>query len=115
MTLETRQNEKRLFKEVAMNLSPVYDAWQERTLAKGISLGREEGISLGREQGIPFGQLELLKRQLTAKFDRISPQKLASLDSLNSEQLSSLAIALLSFGEMADFDRWLESNCIKGG
>jgi predicted transposase YdaD len=109
MTLETRQNEKRLFKEVAMNLSPVYDAWQERTLAKG----REEGISLGREQGIPFGQLELLKRQLMAKFDRISPQKLASLDSLNSEQLSSLAIALLSFGELADFDRWLETNGIE--
>jgi hypothetical protein len=105
MTLETRQNEKRLFKEVAMNLSPVYDAWQERTLAKG--------ISLGREQGIPFGQLELLKRQLTAKFDRISPPKLASLDSLNSEQLSSLAIALLSFSELADFDRWLETNGIE--
>jgi Domain of unknown function (DUF4351) len=119
MTLETRQNENRLFKEVAMNLSPVYDAWQEKTLAQGreqgISLGREQGISLGREQGIPFGQLELLKRQLTAKFDRIPPQKLSSLDSLNSEQLASLAIALLSFTEMADFDRWLESNCIEGG
>jgi hypothetical protein len=105
MTLETRQNENRLFKEVVMNLSPVYDAWQEKTLAQG----REQGISLG----IPFGQLELLKRQLMAKFDRISSQKLASLDSLNSEQLSSLAIALLSFGELADFDRWLETNGIE--
>jgi hypothetical protein len=121
MTLETRQNENRLFKEVVMNLSPVYDAWQEKTLAQGreqgISLGREQGISLGREQGIslgiPFGQLELLKQQLTAKFDRISSPKLASLDSLNSEQLSSLAIALLSFGELADFDRWLETNDIE--
>jgi hypothetical protein len=82
-----------------------------------VSLGREQGISLGREQGIslgiPFGQLELLKQQLTAKFDRISSPKLASLDSLNSEQLSSLAIALLSFGELADFDRWLETNGIE--
>jgi hypothetical protein len=78
MTLETRQNENRLFKEVVMNLPPVYGA-------------------------------------LTAKFDRISPQKLASLDPINSEQLSSLAIALLSFTEMTDFDRWLESNCIEGG
>jgi Domain of unknown function (DUF4351) len=32
---------------------------------------------------------------------------------LNSEQLSSLAIALLSFDKMADFDRWLESNGIE--
>jgi Domain of unknown function (DUF4351) len=106
MNLQARRNESRLFKEVAMNLSPVYDEWREKT----VSEGREQGISLGREQGIPFGQLELLKRQLTAKFDRLSPQILEPLDRLNSEQLSELAIALLSFGELADFDRWLQAN-----
>jgi Domain of unknown function (DUF4351) len=102
MSLQARQNESRLFKEVAMNLSPVYDEWKEKTIA--------QGISLGREQGIPFGQLDLLKRQLTAKFDRLPPQALEPLDRLGSEQLSALAIALLSFGELADFDRWLQEN-----
>jgi Domain of unknown function (DUF4351) len=110
MTLETRQNENRLFKEVVMNLSPVYDAWQEKTLAQG----REQGRAQGREQGIslgkPMGQVEVLQRQLTAKLDRISPKKLALIDQLNSEQLSSLAIALLSFDKMADFDAWLTMN-----
>jgi flagellar biosynthesis/type III secretory pathway protein FliH len=114
MSLQARQNESRLFKEVAMNLSPVYDEWKEKTIAlgreQGLSLGREQGLSLGREQGIPFGQIDLLKRQLTAKFDRLSPQALEPLDRLGSEQLSALAIALLSFGELADFDRWLQEN-----
>jgi Domain of unknown function (DUF4351) len=96
MNLQARQNESRLFKEVVMNLSPVYDEWREKTIAEG------------RKQGIPFGQLELLKRQLTAKFDRLSPQILEPLDRLNSQQLSELAIALLSFGELADLDRWLQ-------
>jgi flagellar biosynthesis/type III secretory pathway protein FliH len=112
MNLQARQNESRLFREVVMNLSPVYDEWREKTVSEGreqgISLGREQGISLGRKQGIPFGQLELLKRQLTAKFDRLSPQRLEPLDRLNSKQLSELAIALLSFGELADLDRWLQ-------
>jgi Domain of unknown function (DUF4351) len=102
MSLQARQNESRLFKEVVMNLSPVYDEWREKTIA--------EGISLGREQGIPFGQLELLKRQLTAKLDRLSPQALEPLDRLNSEQLSELSIALLSFGELADLEQWLQAN-----
>ncbi len=97
-----------------MNLSPVYDEWREKTIAEGreqgMSLGREQGMSLGREQGIPFGQLALLKRQLTAKLDRLSPQALEPLDRLNSEQLSELSIALLSFGERADLDRWLQVN-----
>jgi flagellar biosynthesis/type III secretory pathway protein FliH len=98
MNLQARQNENRLFKEIVMNLSPVYDQWREKTVAEG------------REQGIPLGQLELLKRQLAAKFDRLSPQTLEPLDRLNSEQLSELAIALLSFGERADLDRWLQAN-----
>jgi flagellar biosynthesis/type III secretory pathway protein FliH len=102
MSLQARQNESRLFKEVAMNLSPVYDEWKEKTIA--------QGISLGREQGIPFGQIDLLKRQLTAKFNRLPTQALEPLDRLGSEQLSALAIALLSFGELADFDRWLQEN-----
>jgi Domain of unknown function (DUF4351) len=130
MSLQARQNESRLFKEVAMNLSPVYDEWKEKTIAEGreqglslgreqglslgreqgLSLGREQGLSLGREQGIPFGQLDLLKRQLTAKFDRLSPQALEQLDRLDFEQSSALAIALLSFSELADFDRWLQEN-----
>jgi hypothetical protein len=118
MSLQARQNESRLFKEVAMNLSPVYDEWKEKTIAEGISLGRaqvfdelrEKAIVEGREQGIPFGQIDLLKCQLTAKFDRLPPQALEPLDRLGSEQLSALAIALLSFGELADFDRWLQEN-----
>jgi Domain of unknown function (DUF4351) len=100
MNLQARQNENRLFKEIVMNLSPVYDQWREKTVAEG------------REQGIPLGQLKLLKRQLAAKFDRLSPQTLEPLDRLNSEQLSELAIALLSFGERADLDRWLQANGI---
>jgi hypothetical protein len=59
MSLQARQNESRLFKEVAMNLSPVYDEWKEKTIA--------QGISLGREQGIPFGQIEMLPKNWTGR------------------------------------------------
>jgi Domain of unknown function (DUF4351) len=54
----------------------------------------------------------VLKQQLAAKFDR-SPQSLNRLDRLDSEQLSSLSIALLSFGELADFERWLRANGVE--
>jgi Domain of unknown function (DUF4351) len=116
MTLQARQNESRLFREVAMNLSPVYDEWREKTIAEGreqgVSLGREQGLFLGREQGIPIGQLNLLKRQLGAKFG-LSAQSLVRLDRLDSEQLLSLSVALLSFGERADFERWLRTNGVE--
>jgi hypothetical protein len=111
MTLQARQNESRLFREVAMNLSPVYDEWREKTLAEGreqgisqgISLGREQGISLGREQG----QLGLLKQQLVVKFTPVPDRILSQVDRLSSENLTELAIALLSFERVADLAGWL--------
>jgi predicted transposase YdaD len=115
MTLQARQNESRLFREVAMNLSPVYDEWREKTLAEGreqgISLGREQGISLGREQGISLGreqgQVGLVKQLLAVKFTQISDRTLAQIDRLPSEKLTELAIALLSFERVGDLEGWL--------
>ncbi len=101
MTLQARQNESKLFKEVAMNLSPVYDKWREKTLAEGISLGREQG------------QVGLLKQLLTAKFGTMSDHALAQVDRLSTDKLTELAIALLSFGELADFERWLQTNAME--
>lgn len=58
--------------------------------------------------GKPIGQVEVIKRQLAAKFGQTSSPALNRIDQLSAEQLEALSVALLSFGQLADFEQWLQ-------
>jgi predicted transposase YdaD len=47
--------------------------------------------------------------QLYRKFGQLSPQQQTRIQSLSSDRLQVLGLALLDFTEMANLDHWLEA------
>ena len=46
---------------------------------------------------------------LSHRFGEVSPEKQAQIQQLSASQLTKLAIALLEFSSLQDFDLWLQT------
>ncbi len=82
-----RQEER----ELLMNLSPAYLAWEERTLKEGIQLGEQRGIQLGKQEGIQLGEqraIQQVARNLLAT--GMDPAQIAAVTGLTLEQIRQL-------------------------
>lgn len=65
--------------------------------------GFERGIQTGRQEG----ELALILRQLTRRFDRLPESLQSQIEALSLSQLESLGDALLDFTSLADLQEWL--------
>jgi predicted transposase YdaD len=65
--------------------------------------GFERGIQTGRQEG----ELALILRQLTRRFDRLPESLQSQIEALSLPQLESLGDALLDFTSLADLQEWL--------
>ncbi len=77
-----------------------------------LSLAKREGREEGREEGITQGILQgeriLLLRQLERRFGTVSLEAIALIETLNSQQLESLAEAIWDFNTREDLLSWLQ-------
>jgi predicted transposase YdaD len=65
--------------------------------------GFERGIQAGRQEG----ELALILRQLTRRFDRLPESLESQIEALSLSQLESLGDALLDFTSLNDLQEWL--------
>jgi hypothetical protein len=65
--------------------------------------GFERGIQTGRQEG----ELALILRQLTRRFDRLPESLQSQIEALSLSQLESLGDALLDFTSLTDLQEWL--------
>lgn len=102
ISLSIGQNLDNERREIAMNLTPVYEQWLKDTLQEGERKGRLEGR---QEEGLNF-----VLRQLTRRIGTISPEIRDQLCTLSIAQLEDLGDALLDFSQGSDLDCWLKAN-----
>ncbi|NJM65197.1 MAG: DUF4351 domain-containing protein [Acaryochloris sp. RU_4_1] len=106
ISLSVRQNLDRTQRELAMNLTPVYEQWRQETLQEGRQEGRQEGILEGqRNEGLSF-----VLRLLTRRFGSIPSETEAHIQSLSLSQIEELGEALLDFSQPSDLDEWIKSH-----
>ena len=86
---------RRVFREGMMRESVIY----QEILHEGEEKGREEGRQLG--------QRALISLQLEQRVGLLSEAQRDRISSLNLDQLTALAIALLNFSTPDDLDAWL--------
>ncbi|KOR27886.1 hypothetical protein TI04_12315, partial [Achromatium sp. WMS2] len=73
-------------------LTPLEETQAYKELvAKGEARGRQFGLIEGEAKGKTEGQLELLKRQITRKFGKLSTSTLEKLDAATPDQLGAWA------------------------
>ena len=65
---------------------------------------------IGLEKGRQEGQTRIVRRQLERRWGSLSATTEQALRALSSEQLESLAEALLDFNSLADLETWLKSH-----
>jgi predicted transposase YdaD len=65
--------------------------------------GFERGTQTGRQEG----ELALILRLLTRRFDRLPESLQSQIEALPLSQLESLGDALLDFTNLADLQEWL--------
>jgi hypothetical protein len=82
--------------QLMVRLSQAYLEWEQRTEQRGRQEGRQEEAR------------SLLLRQLAQKVGALPDRLSEQISTLNLEQLESLAMALLNFSTLADFEHWLE-------
>jgi hypothetical protein len=101
ISLSMGQNLDNERREIAMNLTPVYEQWLKDTLQEGERKGRQKGR---QEEGLNF-----VLRQLTRRIGAIAPDTQAQLRSLSITRLEDLGEALLDFSQVSDLEDWLKS------
>jgi predicted transposase YdaD len=69
--------------------------------------GREEGRKEGREEGVEEATFNLVMRQLSKRFGKISPKIRGSVAGLSLHILEELSEALLDFNNVDDLLAWL--------
>lgn len=69
--------------------------------------GREEGRKEGREEGLEEATFNLVMRQLSKRFGKISPKIRGSVAGLSLHILEELSEALLDFNNVDDLLAWL--------
>lgn len=76
--------------------------------------GREEGKEEGREEGRIEGRIEgekrLLLQQLERRFGELTPEAIALIEGLNSENLERLGEAMWDFNARDDLLNWLQEH-----
>jgi predicted transposase/invertase (TIGR01784 family) len=70
---------------------------------------RTEAIQEGRQEGRQQGEADLVIRQLTRRFGKLSDYQVEKIQQLSVPQLEELGEALLDFGGMSDLDVWLST------
>jgi len=93
ISLGTVQNISEDERELAMNLTPVYEEWRLKTLQEG----RQEG------------ELILLLRLLSRRFGSIDDRLKIQIEQLPTALLEDLGEALLDFSSSEDLENWLRS------
>jgi len=68
------------------------------------------GLEKGRQEGRQEGQTRIVRRLLERRWGSSSARTEQALRALSSEQLESLAEALLDFNSLADLETWLKSH-----
>jgi len=70
----------------------------------------KEGLAKGEAQGLQRGEVNLVIRLLTKRFNNINPDIKSQINSLQIPQLESLAESLFDFTTINDLDHWLKEN-----
>jgi predicted transposase YdaD len=83
----------------------VNDIKQTRVYQEAKQEGREEG----REEGEQEGEKNLLLRQLSKRFGKLTDSYIQKISNLKIAQLEDLGEALLDFRDINDLDEWLKS------
>jgi len=105
ISLGTVQNISEDERELAMNLTPVYEEWRLKTLQEGRQEGKREGKREGRQEG----ELALVLRLLTRRFGSIDDRLKIQIEQLPTTLLEDLGEALLDFSSSEDLENWLRS------
>ena len=63
-----------------------------------------------KQEGEQEGEKNLLLRQLSKRFGKLSDRYIQSINNLNITQLEDLGEALLDFAEVSDLEQWLTSH-----
>ena len=96
---------------ITLKETRVYQEIKEEGREEGLEQGREEGLEEGLEQGIEQGieqaTINLVIRQLTKRFGKISQGKIKSISGLPLSVLEELSEALLDFQSLNDLQSWL--------
>jgi predicted transposase YdaD len=96
---------------ITLKETRVYQEIKEEGREEGLEQGREEGLEEGLEQGIEQGieqaTINLVIRQLTKRFGKISQRKIKSISGLPLSVLEELSEALLDFQSLNDLQTWL--------
>ncbi len=97
INLKIGQNLDQDERELAMNLTPVYDEqWRKETLQEGL------------QEGLQQGERSLVLRQLTRRLGRVSPEVVSRIEVLSLTELEALGEALLDFSSSDDLMTWLK-------
>jgi Domain of unknown function (DUF4351) len=98
ISLNVGQNLSTDERDLAMNLTPVYEKWRRETLEEGEQRGRQEG------------EKSMVLRQLTRRIGALSASSIAQVQSLDLSQIELLGEDLLDFSNAEDLDAWLRSH-----
>ena len=86
----------------------VSDIKQTRVYQEAKQEGRQEGKQEGRQEGRQEGERNLLVRQLSKRFGKLTNSYIENINSLTIVQLEDLGEALLDFGNITDLEQWLK-------
>ena len=70
----------------------------------------QQDRDLAVQEGKTEGQLSLVIRLLTKKFQEINPNITQKIQQLSLEKIEELAEALLDFNQYQDLENWLQQN-----
>ena len=71
---------------------------------------KSEGLEVGKKEGIQEGEKNLLFRQITKRFGKISKQVSSQIENLSIANLETLGEKLFDFSTMSDVENWLKEN-----
>jgi hypothetical protein len=75
-----------------------------------VSSWERRGIEQGIQQGTHQGKETLIMRMLQRRFGSIAAEVAGQIDTLSSDQLDELGVALFDFASMGDLEAWLSHN-----
>lgn len=73
----------------------------------GVERGRKQGMRQGMEQGMQRGRGAVLRNLIAAKFGKAAAPLSDRLDKLSTNDLDTLAVALLEMKKVAELRAWL--------
>jgi predicted transposase/invertase (TIGR01784 family) len=92
---------------ITLKETRVYREIKEEGREEGLKQGLEQGKQEGREEGLEEAALNIVLRQLTKRFGKVSRKIRASISGLPLPILEDLSEALLDFTSLDDLLDWL--------